>query len=90
MEVAGFVAGAAGAAAALAYVGRARAAGRDARAAAFEAQAASTVKRAPFLAAGAGAPVEHVTVTHLRELFSDLEYYDRCAERRRRWRAAPA
>jgi hypothetical protein len=74
---AGFLAGAAAVSGGLAYLRRQRAAATEERAKAFDAAAAKTLVRAPFLTSGPHGVVEHVGVPHLREYFSDLPTYDR-------------
>lgn len=79
MEAVAFVVGAGALAAGLAAVRTSRGAASDARAKTFDASAARLVARAPFIGmGGATTEVEHVSVTHLRDLFpEDTQTWDR-------------
>ena len=80
MDSLGFLTAAGAGAVALRWLAAAR--GRE-REAANEALSASLARKsayaAPFLTGGPQMAVEHLDVTHLRDLFgADIEVYDRC------------
>ncbi len=77
MNTVGFLAAAAAVTTGLTFLNHKRKQNFQAREVEFDEKAKTTIVRAPFIAAGPETEVDHVGVPHLRELFSDLETFDR-------------